>query len=162
MHGSGPGNPVGEPIPTQGVQKTVTLDPDAKPPIFPTPALNPKFESSAKQFQLSPAGTAMLISPVPPAVTVGAAVAMPAPTSITGAMTAEATAVRNAILFIVLTFDSKKVPTRIGNGDAGPTRGAAIASTAYFAYRINTRKFHQYDNLLRIRHLNNRPIQLDK
>lgn len=35
-------------------QKTLTLDPDAKPPIFPTPALNPKFESSAKQFQLSP------------------------------------------------------------------------------------------------------------
>ena len=60
-------------------QKTVTLDPDAKPPILPTPALNPKFESSAKQFQLSPGGTAMLISPVPPAVTVGAAVAVPAP-----------------------------------------------------------------------------------
>ena len=143
-------------------QKTVTLDSDAKPPILPTPALNPKFESSAKQFQLSPGGTAMLISPVPPAVTVGAAVAVPAPTSITGAMTAEATAVRNAILFIVLTFDSEKVPTRIGNGDADPTREATIGSTAYFAYRINTREVSPIRQSSRSRNLNNRPIQMDK
>lgn len=62
-------------------QKTVTLDPVAKPLSLPTPVakapvlkLNP--ESSPKQVQLSPAGTVTVTSPVPVAATISAGTAV--------------------------------------------------------------------------------------